>query len=415
MHALNINQLHTEANNCFLCKNPRCKQHCPISTPVPKIMQLYKDEKIFEAGQMLFENNPLSAICGLICPHEDQCLGNCIRGIKSEPVKFHAIESFISEQYLKDASFTQEQILDKRIAIVGSGPAGLTAAFILAKKGYKVTIFEKNSKIGGVIQYGIPSFRLSREILENMEKRLLELNVKIKYNALVGPVTTVDKLLEDSYDAVMIGTGVWNPKTLNIKGETLGHVHYAIDYLQSPQSYHLGKRVIVIGAGNVAMDASRSAKYYGAEDVTVVYRKGFEDMTATKVEIAEAKEEGVQFELYKAPIEITEEGVIFIDTQKVQNEDGSFTMKTIEGSEKLIQADSVIIAVSQSPKNNIVSNTTDLETNKYGLLVIDERGNTTKEGVFACGDVVTGAKTVVEAVAKAKVVVNTIDAYCSSK
>lgn len=415
MNALNMQQLHKEANHCFLCKNPRCKQHCPIHTPIPEVIQLFKDEKLFEAGQILFENNPLSAICGIICPHENQCLGNCIRGIKSEPVQFYEIERHISEQYLKEASFTQEQMLNKRIAIVGSGPAGLTAAFLLAKKGYKITIFEKNSKIGGVIQYGIPSFRLSREILDNIEKRLLELNVKIRYNTLIGPVTTIDKLLEDSYDAVMISTGVWNPKTLNIKGETLGHVHYAIDYLQSPQSYHLGKKVIVIGAGNVAMDASRSAKYYGAEEVSVVYRKDFEDMTATKVEIAEAKEEGVQFILYKAPLEITEEGVIFVDTQKIKHEDGSFTMKTIEGTKQLIPADSVIIAVSQSPKNNIVSNTTNLETNQYGLLRIDEVGNTTKEGVFACGDVVTGAKTVVEAVAKAKIVANTIDSYCASK
>ena len=287
-------------------------------------------------------------------------------------------------------------------------------AFILAKKGYKVTIFEKNSEIGGVLRYGIPDFRLNREILDNLEERLLDLNVKIRYNALIGPVLTIDKILEDGYKAIFIGTGVWNPKTLNIKGESLGHVNYAINYLKSPKSFRLGEKVIVIGAGNVAMDAARTAKHYGAKNVKVIYRKDFEHMTATKVEINDAKEEGVKFELFKSPVEIVDEGVVFIDTKMIE-EDGKTKMINIEGSEKLIKADSVIIAVSQSPKNNIVSNTENIETNRYGLIVIDDIGHTTKEGVFACGDVVTGARTVVEAVAHAKKVAQAIDDYCKLK
>ena len=413
MKEIDINELNSEADKCFMCKVPKCSKHCPIDTPIPKIIELFKENKIEEAGEILFNNNPLSAICGVVCPHEDQCLGNCIRGIKDKPVKFFEIETFISREYLKNTKLKQENNLNKRVAIIGSGPAGIALAFILAKKGYKITIFEKRSHIGGVLRYGIPKFRLPVGILDDIENMLLDLNVKIRYNALVGPVITIDKIFEDGYDAIFIGTGVWNPKPLNIKGETFGHVHYAIDYLKSPKSYKLGEKVIIIGAGNVAMDAARTARYYGVKDVTVVYRKDFEDMSATKVEINDAKEEGVKFELFKSPIEITDEGVIFIDTKKIDDE--RKTIVNIEGSEKLMQADSVIIAISQSPKNNIVSNTENLDVNKHGLLLTDEVGHTTREGVFASGDVVTGAKTVVEAVANAKKVAKSIEEYCNKK
>ena len=413
MKVIEMNKLKEEADRCFTCKVAKCRKNCPIDTPIPEVIQLFKENKIEEAGEILFNNNPLSAICGVVCPHEDQCLGNCIRGIKSEPVNFYEIESFISSNYLKNTKLKAEDKLNKRIAIIGSGPAGLSLALILGKKGYKITIFEKRSHIGGVLRYGIPKFRLPIGVLDDIESMLLDLNVKIRYNALVGPVITIDKLFEDGYDAIFIGTGVWNPKPLNIKGETLGHVHYAIDYLKSPNSYRLGENVLIIGAGNVAMDAARTAKHHGASNVTVVYRKDFEDMTATKAEIKEAKEEGVEFELFKSPVEITDEGVIFIDTKKLDDE--RKTMVTIEGSEKLMKADSVIIAVSQSPKNNIVSNTKDIDTNKYGLLITDDLGHTTRDGVFASGDVVTGAKTVVQAVANAKKVANSIEEYCKLK
>ncbi|WP_305303377.1 NAD(P)-dependent oxidoreductase [Romboutsia ilealis] len=398
MKVIDINELREEANKCFTCKVPKCKKNCPIDTPIPEIIQLFKENKIEEAGEILFNNNPLSAICGVVCPHEDQCLGNCIRGIKDKPVGFYEIERFISSNYLKNVKLKQEDNLNERIAIIGS---------------YKVTIFEKRSHIGGVLRYGIPKFRLPEGVLDDIENILLDLNVKIRYNALVGPVITIDKLFEDGYDAIFIGTGVWNPKPLNIKGETFGHVHYAIDYLKSPNSYRLGDNVIIIGAGNVAMDAARTAKYHGVKNVTVVYRKDFEDMTATKAEINDAKKEGVNFELFKSPVEITDEGAIFIDTKKLDDE--RKTMVNIEGSEKLIKADSVIIAISQSPKNNIVSNTKNLDTNKYGLLVTDDKGHTTRDGVFASGDVVTGAKTVVEAVANAKEVANSIEEYLKLK
>lgn len=414
MIKINLGKIDDDANRCLLCKKPRCKNNCPISTEIPTVINLYKENKIEEAGELLFKNNPLSVICSLVCPHEKQCSGNCIRGIKGEPINFGDIEHYISMKYLQNTELKQLDKKNHRVAIVGSGPAGIAIAFILAQRGYKITIFEKNDKLGGVLRYGIPGFRLPKDILDLIEEKLLSLKVKIRYNTLVGPVLTIDKILEDGYDAIFIGTGVWNPRPLHIKGETLGNANYAINYLKSPESFHLGKKVIVIGAGNVAMDAARVAKRNGSE-VVVYYRKDFDHMTATKLEIQEAKEDGIKFELFKSPVEILDEGVKFEDVEKVVADDGTISFKVIEESEKVIECDDVIIAVSQNPKNNIVANTTKLETNKQGLLLVDENGNTTREGVFASGDVVTGAKTVVEAVAHAKIVADAIDNYCEEK
>lgn len=408
------NILLDEANRCLLCKNPRCKGNCPINTPIPDIINLYKDGKFDEAGKILFDNNPLSAVCALVCIHEDQCKGNCIRGIKGEPIKFHDIEEEISKKYLEEVKFENLPKDKDRVAIVGGGPAGLTIAFILASRGYKVTIFDAHEKIGGVLRYGIPEYRLPKKIIDTIEDKLIEIGVKIRPNTLIGPVIPLDRLFEDGYKAVFIGTGVWNPKTLNIKGETLGNVHFAIDYLKSPEYYRLGEKVAVIGAGNVAMDAARSAKRNGAKEVTILYRKGFEDMSATKQELREAKEDGIIFNLFKSPIEITEEGVKLAVTENIVDEDGKKVSKIIEGKIESFECDSVIVAVSQTPRTNIVSNTTALNTNKWGLLITDEKGNTTKKGTFASGDVVTGAKTVVEAVAHAKIVAETIDEYCKN-
>lgn len=401
-----------EANRCLICKNPRCQAHCPISTPIPEVIALYKEGKIKEAGEILFNNNPLSFVCSIVCPHEDQCRGFCVKGIKGEAIKFHDIEAEISEKFLAEVKIDSIPKTKDRIAIVGGGPAGITIAFILSQKGYKITLFDSHEKIGGVLRYGIPDFRLHNDIIDKLEEKLLESGVLIRPNTLIGPVITIDKLFSDGYKAIFIGTGVWNPKTLNIKGETLGNVHYAIDYLKSPGVYRLGKKVAVIGAGNVAMDAARVAKRNGAEAVHILYRKGEEDMPATKDEIREAKEDGVKFNHFVAPLEITEEGIRLIRTENIVGEDGRVSTKIIEGEEELFECDSTIIAVSQAPKTNIVSNTTKLETNRFGLLVTDDRGHTTREGVFASGDVVTGAKTVVEAVANAKLVAEAMEEYC---
>lgn len=406
-----MKELVIEANRCYMCKNPRCQVNCPIDTPVPEIIGLFKEGQIAKAGEILFKNNPLSLVCSIVCPHEDQCKGNCIRGIKDEPVSFCDIERHISKYYLENIRLEKENDLDERVAIVGGGPAGITIAFILAQKGYKVTIFDSHDKIGGVLRYGIPEFRLPKSIIDHYEERLIELGIKIRPNTLVGPVLTLDKLFYDGYKAIFIGTGVWNPKTLDIKGESLGNVHYAIDYLKSPNVYNLGNKVCVIGAGDVAMDAARTAKRNGANEVYVLYRKGMENVPATKSELEGAISDGIKFELFKSPLELTEEGVKYIETENVISEDGRISTITIEGKEGLFECDSIIIAVSQSPKNNIVSNTIGLETNKWGLLLTDEVGHTTRDGVFASGDVVTGAKTVVRAASHAKIVADEIEKY----
>lgn len=403
-----------EANRCLKCKNARCQKNCPINTPIPEIISLFKENKIEEAGEILFNNNPLSAICAIVCPHENQCRGNCVRGIKGEPVHFNEIENEISSKYLENIKFDKPKSNGIKVAVVGSGPAGITVAFKLASKGYDVTIFEKNEKIGGILTYGIPEFRLPKKYIYMLEKHLKEVGVKIKLNTLIGKVVTLDNLNADGFKAIFIGTGVWNPRKLNIPGETLSHVHYAIDYLRSPSCYDLGDNVIVIGAGNVAMDAARSAKFYGSKHVSIFYRRDFEDMPATKHEIQEAREEDIMFNTFKAPVKITDDGIEFIDTKKIVNDDGSINLVNVENSNSFVKCDSILIATGQIPRDTIVKNNAGIEVKNGGLLLTDENGQTTREGVFACGDVSHGAKTVIEAVVSGKKIADSIDTYLKS-
>ncbi|MGL4652351.1 NAD(P)-dependent oxidoreductase [Cetobacterium sp.] len=396
-----------EANRCLNCKRPLCKIHCPISTDIPHIINLFKENKISEAGEILFLNNPLSIFCSIVCPHEEQCKGHCIKGIKETPVEFPLIEKEISTKYLSTLPLDKKKSNNIDVAIIGGGPAGITAAILLAKEGFKVTIFEAFSKLGGVLRYGIPEFRLSRELTDTFEKYLLNLGVKIKYNTLVGPTHTIQNLKDDGFKYVIITTGVWNPKPMDIKGETKGDVHYAINYLVSPESYNLGDNVLVIGGGNVAMDAARVAKRLGSS-VTVMYRRGEEDMPATKVEIAEAKEDGVEFKFYYAPKEILDDKMIFLRTESLTDESGRKKLITIEDSDIAIKYSSIIVAVSQGPKRNIVSSEDRISTEKWGTVVVADNFETTLENVFSCGDVVSGPKTVVAAVNDAKKMVNNI-------
>ena len=398
-----------EANRCLQCKNPQCVKGCPISTPIPEIIRLLKESKLDEAGRILFENNPLTTVCSLICNHEKQCEGHCVLGRKGVPVQFSTIEQYISRTYAPKMVKGPRPWNGMRVAIVGSGPAGITIAIILARYGYQVTIFEGKDEIGGVLRYGIPDFRLPKSVLDDIQYRHIEMKgIKIRPNTHIGGSIGIEDLFRDGYKAIFIGTGVWKPNALHIKGETLGHVHFGINYLNSPDSFKLGQKVIVIGAGNAAMDVARTARRHGVEELTCfsITKK----VAASDYEFNYAKLEGVDFEYNKRPVEIVDEGVIFCDV--VENEDGSFT--DVPGTEKLYEADSVIISISQGPQNTISSTTTGLETNKRGLLVADEFGNTSRPGIFSSGDAVHGPRTVVEAVAHSKIVAETMHKYMQS-
>lgn len=395
-----------EANRCLQCKKPMCVQGCPIQTPIPTIIALLKENRLDEAGKTLFENNPLTTVCSLICNHEKQCEGHCVLNKKGAPVHFSAIENYISSAYAPKMVKGPAQSNGHKVAIVGSGPAGLTIAIILARYGYQVTIFEGKDKIGGVLRHGIPEFRLPKSVLDDLQYRHIELKgIKIRPNIRIGDAIGIDDLFRDGYKAIFIGTGVWRPRVLHIKGESFGNVHFAINYLNNPNVYKLGERVIIIGAGNAAMDVARTAIRNGSRFVTCFSPEP--TVAASDYEFNYAKLEGVQFEYNLKPIEILDDGVLFRQVQK--QEDGTF--QEIEGSDRVYPSDSVIIAISQGPRNVIVSTTSGLEANASGLLVADEHGNTSRKGIFASGDVVNGARTVVEAVAHSKIVAETMHQY----
>ena len=395
-----------EANLCLGCKNPRCQQGCPIHTNIPEVIRLLKANKLNEAGRMLFENNPLTTVCSLICNHENQCEGHCVRGIKGSPVHFSVIENYISSTYASQMTKGPAEPNGKRVAIIGSGPAGLTIAVILARYGYDVTIFESHDKIGGVLRYGIPEFRLPKSVLDDFEYRHLRLkDIKVRPNTDVGKALKIDDLFRDGYKAIFIGTGVWRPNTLHIKGESLGHVHFAINYLQNPDVYHLGNRVVLIGACNAAMDVARTAIRHGTRHLECfsITRK----LAASDYEASYAKLEGVEFFYNKKPVEITDEGVVFRDVEEA--EDGTIT--DLPGTEMLYPADSVIVSISQGPCTTITETTEGLKVNPRGLFVTDEVGRTSRPGIFASGDAVKGARTVVEAVAYSKKVAEAMHEY----
>mgnify|MGYP000929276557 FL=1 len=394
-----------EAKRCLNCKKPRCQEGCPIHTPIPVMIQMLLQGEMPEAAEMVFANNPLSVICSLVCDHEKQCEGHCVKGIKGEPVHISSIENYISDTCFDRMKLEQLPKNGKRIAVVGAGPAGITIAILMACRGYKVTIFEVKEKIGGIMRYGIPEFRLPKSILDRYYVKMKELGILFRPNFALGGSTGVEDLLRDGYHAVFIGTGTWRPYQLHIPGETFGNVHYGINYLNNPDVYDLGERVLVIGAGNAAMDVARTAIRKGSRHVTVYSIT--EVPAASPKEVEYAKLDGVEFEYLQTAIEIRDEGAMICDVE--WTEDGKLVKK--EETARLVPADSIIISISQGPQDRIVNRDKELQVDDRGLLKTDANGETTMPGIFASGDVVTGAKTVVEAVKYSKMIADAMDEY----
>ena len=368
-----------EANRCFGCRRALCQlKGCPVHTPIPQVIELFKRKKIDEAGALLFENNPMSAVCSIVCNHSNQCEGSCVQGHKGTPIHFSSIESFISSAYLDRARFERAEPCDKSVAIIGSGPAGITAAIKLAQRGCEVTVFEQREQIGGVLEYGIPEFRLPKALVQKYRKVMCDLGVHVRPSTTIGGALHIDDLLRDGYDAVFVGTGTWRARKLGIPGET---------------------------RGNVAMDVARQALRHGARKVTLYARSRHVSASSEEVEYAEL--EGAEIVYGKAICAIDDEGPVL--RTAIFDEDGK-----VAGYEEELdhaRADTVIIAASQQPKNKLVLTTDGLCANDRGLLEVGEDGQTTVPGVFAAGDVVAGPLTVVHAVAGAKVAVDGILAY----
>lgn len=389
-------QIETDAGRCLQCKNPMCAKHCPISTPIPEIIQVFKENQVMRAGELLFENNPMSVICATVCNHEAQCAGHCVLGKKGVPVLFYNIERFISDTYLSRMRTIPVPQKGKHVAIIGSGPAGLTAAIVLAQNGYSVTIFDRKNDIGGMLRYGIPEFRLPNAVIDRYKNLIAGLGIQVRLNTTIGGALKIEDLFRDGYSAIFVGTGAWRPRTLNIQGECLANVHFGISYLENPKHHELGESVAVIGMGNVAMDVARTAFRHGAQRVTLFSRDN--TSTASSQEMSFAKLDGAEFIYGKQIVRISPEGPVFKNS--IIDAQGQIT--GFEEDEELFPADSVIIAVSQRPKDKLILSTAHLEGTARGLLVIDENNMTTHKGVFAAGDVVTGPLTVVHAVAEAK-------------
>lgn len=385
-----------EANRCLNCKKPMCQQGCPVHTPIPHIIQMFKENKLMDAGAELFQNNPMSVICATVCNHEEQCAGHCVLGRKGNPVHFSSIENYISDMYLDRMKIEKKEKKAQKAAVIGAGPAGMTVAILLAQEGYGVTVFEWKDKIGGIMQYGIPEFRLPKTVLERYKKRMKELRIQIRPNTTIGAVLKIEDLLRDGYSAVFIGTGTWKPRNLGIHGECLGNVHFGIDYLANASAYNLGESVAIIGMGNAAMDVARTALRNGAQKVSL-YARGT-NIAASSHEVSYAKLDGAEFVFGMEIDSINETGPVF--KKSILDENG----KVVGYEDELIQveADATIISISQGPRKKLIRTTLGLEGSDRGLLVVDENYMTTKPGVFAAGDVITGSKTVVHAVDGAK-------------
>lgn len=394
--------MNPEASRCLLCKKPKCAlDGCPVHTPIPECMLLYRQGRLEEAGRLLFRNNPLSAVTSLVCDWKQFCYGHCVLNVKKIPVRWYEIEQEISGAYLMTHRL-ERQSLDltgDRIAIVGAGPVGLAAAVWLYEAGAEVTLYDANPRMGGVLRYGIPAFRLDKKYCDAFEDMFADAGIEFHGGVEVGRDILLAEL-SASYDAVLLGAGAEKPATLRIPGEE--RAVQALAYLKDPSAFHLGQKVIVIGGGNVAMDACRTAVRQGC-DTWVYYRKTFENMPANPLEVEEAKADGVQFKVFQAPVEVKEGGVVFRDCENVQPEDGGRVVtRIIDGTDHLVPCDTLITAISEKPDFKIFGKMPVL-LNEWGWPELSQSQKV--EGlsnVWVAGDFCLGPKTVVEAVASAR-------------
>ena len=434
-----------EAARCLSCKNMPCVTGCPVNIHIPAFIEKVKEGEFEEAYKIISKSSSLPAVCGRVCPQESQCESKCVRGIKGEPVGIGRLERFVADWHNEHFSgeIVKPQSNGKKVAIVGSGPAGLTCAGDLAKKGYEVTVFEALHLAGGVLVYGIPEFRLPKAIVQKEVETLKALGVKVETNMIIGKTLTVDELFEMGYEAVFIGSGAGLPRFMGIEGESLKGVYSANEFLtrsnlmkayreDSSTPVMKAKKVAVVGGGNVAMDAARTALRLGAEKVYIVYRRSLSELPARKEEVEHAMEEGVEFMLLNNPQKILgyhnpddkrdpKNGFVTgIECIKMElgepDATGRRSPVEIEGSEFTLDVDCVIMSIGTSPNPLIKSTTEGLEVNRRGGIVVDEAtGLTSRDGVFAGGDAVTGAATVILAMGAGKTAAKAIDEYITKK
>lgn len=425
-----------EANRCLNCKNKPCVGGCPVAIDIPAFIAKIREEDLEGAYKILSKSSSLPAVCGRVCPQESQCESKCVRGIKGEPVAIGRLERFVADWHMNNS--TEKPVKPEsnghKVAVIGAGPAGLTCAGDLAKKGYEVTIFEALHLAGGVLSYGIPEFRLPKTIVQKEIDELKNLGVKIDTDFVIGKTLSVDELFDEyGFESVFIGSGAGLPRFMNIPGENLKGVYSANEFLtrtnlmkaykpDSTTPIKHSTNVAVVGGGNVAMDAARCAKRLGAEKVYIIYRRGEEELPARKEEVHHAKEEGIIFTLLTNPVEILGDenksvcSIKVIDME-LGEPDASGRRRPVakEGSEHTIDVDCVIMSIGTSPNPLIRTTTPGLETNSHGCIVADETGLTSRPGVFAGGDAVTGAATVILAMGAGKTAAKAMDEYITNK
>lgn len=426
----------SEAQRCLQCKKPFCMTGCPVQINIPAFVHEVAEGNFEAAYQVIHKSSSLPAVCGRVCPQENQCEGKCVRGLKGEPVAIGRLERFVADWHNAQEGLAMEKPASNghKVAVIGSGPSGLTCAGDLAKLGYQVTVYEALHLAGGVLVYGIPEFRLPKKIVQQEIDKLIALGVDVQTNVVIGRTITIDELMqENGFEAVFIGSGAGLPKFMNIPGENLKGVYSANEFLtrinlmkayqpDSSTPIQRGKHVAVVGGGNVAMDAARCAKRLGA-GVTVVYRRTEEELPARREEVEHAMEEGIGFQFLTNPVAIHGDEQGWVDAIRCQkmalgeaDASGRRRPVAVEGSEQDLPMDCVIMALGTSPNPLIKATTTGLETQRWGGIVVEETtGRTSREGVYAGGDAVTGAATVILAMGAGKQAAQAIDAYLKNK